>query len=241
MEKELCTETSSPATVWGHTARVMWSYTWSCSSPNHQSDGGQDLWLWHCSPVGPRNWRNYSWHVSVDGSWGIYIRHDLCNWFVTVYHQVIKAKTYSEKCDLFSYGTLLWELVTHEVPFEDLHGVPFQIQVAIVKGNVCYALYYCTLPYFISSDACYPSCCWRVPLRADRTVLEHGPRCIANSFVKCLSTLMTFLQERPPFGEILKILKPHVIGMQVLIMIHACLWICMSSDAHYKACIIIIG
>ena len=43
---------------------------------------------------------------------------------------------YSKRCDLFSYGTVLWELATHEVPFEELDGVPFKIQMAIVNGQV---------------------------------------------------------------------------------------------------------
>ena len=43
---------------------------------------------------------------------------------------------YSQRCDLFSFGMLLWELSTHEVPFEELRGSPFKIQKAIVDGEV---------------------------------------------------------------------------------------------------------
>ena len=51
---------------------------------------------------------------------------------------MIQEAPYSKRCDLFSYGILLWELVTHKVPFEELGGVSYNIQVAIVDGKVCY-------------------------------------------------------------------------------------------------------
>ena len=46
------------------------------------------------------------------------------------------AVEYSKTCDVFSYGVVMWEMVTHKVPFEELHGV-FNIQKAIVEGKVC--------------------------------------------------------------------------------------------------------
>ena len=51
-------------------------------------------------------------------------------------HQVITEAAYSKKIDLYSYGMVLWELVTHKVPFEEFQGSAFRIQVAIVKGQV---------------------------------------------------------------------------------------------------------
>ena len=50
---------------------------------------------------------------------------------------MIQQAAYSKMCDVFSYGTVLWELVTHEVPFEELGGVSFRILQAIVEGRVC--------------------------------------------------------------------------------------------------------
>ena len=44
-------------------------------------------------------------------------------------------KAYSKRCDLFSYGTVLWEMLTHEVPFEGVEG-DFKLMSAIVDGNV---------------------------------------------------------------------------------------------------------
>ena len=49
-------------------------------------------------------------------------------------HQVIIGKPYSKRCDLFSYGIVLWELVTHKVPFEGFEG---SIIFAIGQGKVC--------------------------------------------------------------------------------------------------------
>ena len=63
---------------------------------------------------------------------------DLLTRFVTlssIPHQVIKQEPYCESCDVFSYGTVLWELVTHEVPFDGLNA-EFPIMVAITTGKV---------------------------------------------------------------------------------------------------------
>ena len=50
-------------------------------------------------------------------------------------HQVIKQEQYCETCDVFSYGTVVWELVTYEVPFEGLNA-EFSIMTAITTGKV---------------------------------------------------------------------------------------------------------
>ena len=50
--------------------------------------------------------------------------------------KVIDEAAYSKRCDLFSYGTVLWELVTHDVPFEKLMKIPYRILKAIDKGEV---------------------------------------------------------------------------------------------------------
>ena len=44
------------------------------------------------------------------------------------------CKEYNKRCDLFSYGIVLWELLTHEVPFDDKS--PFAIQTSIAEGLV---------------------------------------------------------------------------------------------------------
>ena len=53
-------------------------------------------------------------------------------------HQVIIGKPYSKRCDLFSYGIVLWELVTHKVPFEGFEG---SIIFAIGQGKVCMSVF----------------------------------------------------------------------------------------------------
>ena len=58
----------------------------------------------------------------------------VAHFYPITFCQVIQCKEYSKRCDLFSYGTVLWELVTHEVPFEG--KTPLDILNAIVEGKV---------------------------------------------------------------------------------------------------------
>ena len=50
-------------------------------------------------------------------------------------HQVIKGEPYSKRCDLYSYGVLLWELATYEIPFEGLN--PLATMFSVANGGVC--------------------------------------------------------------------------------------------------------
>lgn len=60
---------------------------------------------------------------------------------------------YSEKCDVFSWGIILWEVLTREKPFCDVEGATaFRIMWAVHRGNpfeilshVCYS-WYLTMP-----------------------------------------------------------------------------------------------
>ncbi|XP_038059770.1 mitogen-activated protein kinase kinase kinase 20-like [Patiria miniata] len=47
--------------------------------------------------------------------------------------EVILGEAVSEKCDTFSYGVVLWELLTREVPFKGVEG--FQVAWAVVEKN----------------------------------------------------------------------------------------------------------
>ena len=50
-------------------------------------------------------------------------------------YQVIQQLPVTSACDVFSYSVVLWELLTHEVPFKGLEG----LQVAwlvVAKGEV---------------------------------------------------------------------------------------------------------
>ncbi|XP_022100780.1 mitogen-activated protein kinase kinase kinase 20-like isoform X2 [Acanthaster planci] len=47
--------------------------------------------------------------------------------------EVILGEAVSEKCDTFSYGVVLWELLTREVPFRGVEG--YQVAWAVVEKN----------------------------------------------------------------------------------------------------------
>lgn len=48
--------------------------------------------------------------------------------------EVFESSDYSEKCDVFSFGIILWELVARKQPFVDLQQA-FRIQWSVYKGT----------------------------------------------------------------------------------------------------------
>ncbi|RUS78293.1 hypothetical protein EGW08_013957 [Elysia chlorotica] len=49
--------------------------------------------------------------------------------------EVFEGSNYSEKCDVFSWGIILWEVLTRRKPFNELNGPAFAIMWAVHTGK----------------------------------------------------------------------------------------------------------
>ncbi|XP_061609490.1 mitogen-activated protein kinase kinase kinase 7 isoform X2 [Phyllopteryx taeniolatus] len=49
--------------------------------------------------------------------------------------EVFEGNNYSEKCDVFSWGIILWEVVTRRKPFDEIGGPAFRIMWAVHNGT----------------------------------------------------------------------------------------------------------
>ncbi|XP_021957810.1 mitogen-activated protein kinase kinase kinase 7 [Folsomia candida] len=49
--------------------------------------------------------------------------------------EVFESNVYTEKCDIFSWGVILWEVLTRRKPFDDIGGPAFRIMWHVHKGN----------------------------------------------------------------------------------------------------------
>lgn len=45
------------------------------------------------------------------------------------------GSNYSEKCDVFSWGIILWEVITRRKPFDEIGGPAFRIMWAVHNGS----------------------------------------------------------------------------------------------------------
>lgn len=49
--------------------------------------------------------------------------------------EVFQSSSYTEKCDVFSFGIILWEVFARKKPFDELGGPPFAVMWAIHMGT----------------------------------------------------------------------------------------------------------
>ncbi|GLV34596.1 TGF-beta activated kinase 1 [Carabus blaptoides fortunei] len=49
--------------------------------------------------------------------------------------EVFESSSYTEKCDVFSWGIILWEVLSRKKPFEEIGGSAFRILWAVHKGQ----------------------------------------------------------------------------------------------------------
>ncbi|XP_045917886.1 mitogen-activated protein kinase kinase kinase 7-like isoform X2 [Micropterus dolomieu] len=49
--------------------------------------------------------------------------------------EVFEGSNYSEKCDVFSWGIILWEVITRQKPFDEIGGSAFCIMWAVHRGT----------------------------------------------------------------------------------------------------------
>ncbi|TNM94563.1 mitogen-activated protein kinase kinase kinase 7 isoform X2 [Takifugu flavidus] len=49
--------------------------------------------------------------------------------------EVFEGNNYSEKCDVFSWGIILWEVITRSKPFDEIGGPAFRIMWAVHNGT----------------------------------------------------------------------------------------------------------
>lgn len=49
--------------------------------------------------------------------------------------EVFEGSRYTEKCDIFSWGVILWEILARRKPFDDIGGSAYRIMWAVHVGQ----------------------------------------------------------------------------------------------------------
>lgn len=59
---------------------------------------------------------------------------------------IFAGSNYTEKCDVFSWGIILWEVLSRQKPFDDIAGSAFRIMWAVHTGQRPPLLHNCPKP-----------------------------------------------------------------------------------------------
>lgn len=69
--------------------------------------------------------------------------------------EVFEGSNYSEKCDVFSWGIILWEVITRRKPFDEIGGPAFRIMWAVHNGTRPPLVKNCPKPIEILMTRCW--------------------------------------------------------------------------------------
>ncbi|KAI0241093.1 Mitogen-activated protein kinase kinase kinase 7 [Lamellibrachia satsuma] len=71
--------------------------------------------------------------------------------------EVFEGSNYSEKCDIFSWGIILWEVLTRRKPFDEIGGPAFRIMWAVHNGTRPPLIKGCPPPLQVLMTKCWSS------------------------------------------------------------------------------------
>ncbi|KAK6626497.1 Mitogen-activated protein kinase kinase kinase 7 [Polyplax serrata] len=69
--------------------------------------------------------------------------------------EVFEGSNYTEKCDVFSWGIILWEVLSRQKPFDDIAGSAFRIMWAVHTGQRPPLLHNCPKPIEDLMESCW--------------------------------------------------------------------------------------
>jgi hypothetical protein len=74
-------------------------------------------------------------HITVK-QWNINLMNSMdCTYIVARSFSVASGSSYTEKCDVFSWGIILWEVLSRKKPFDDVGGSAYRIMWAVHTGE----------------------------------------------------------------------------------------------------------